>query len=424
MKVLLLGAGGREHALGWALTRSGRVRELLSLPGNPGLAQLGSTIEGVDPTEVGAVAALARIHSVDLVVVGPEQPLAAGVVDAVSRLGIPIFGPSRNAARMESSKTFAKDVMERAGVPTPGAASFTDAAAARNHLSASPGPYVVKADGLAAGKGVLVTTDRDEAVQWAGHCLGGAFGSSGSTVVVEEFVAGPELSVFAICDGENAILLEPARDYKRAGDGDTGPNTGGMGSYSPVALPPGLEETVLKEVFQPILRQLAEDGSPYTGFLYAGLILGPDGPKVIEFNARLGDPETQVVLPRLETDLVDVIETTLERGAGHAHLEWSPKAAVNVVLATADYPESSPGGFVIAGLDQPRDEVLLFHAGTAFSGRKVVTAGGRILSVVGMGSDLEQAADRAYAAAAEITFKGRRYRHDIARRPASAPREA
>ncbi len=415
MKVLLLGSGGREHALGWALTRSERVTELISLPGNPGLAGLGAVVEGVNPADAGAVAALSRIHSVDLVVVGPEQPLAAGVVDAVSRLGIPVFGPTRAAARVESSKTFAKDVMKKAGVPTPAYERFSDVAAAQSHINSVKGPFVVKADGLAAGKGVLVTPDPEAALSWVQHCIDGAFGDSGSTVIVEEFVDGPELSVFGMCDGADVVLLEPARDYKRALDGDAGPNTGGMGSYSPVSLPDGLEKDVVERVFRPTLKQMAEDGSPYVGFLYAGLILTDDGPMVIEFNARLGDPETQVLMPRLATDLVDIIETTLTSGAAKATIAWSPRAAVNVVLATAEYPEPSAGGLVISGLDSTEDNVLVFHAGTARAGKHTVTAGGRVISVVGLGETLESASERAYSAANQIQFTGRRFRNDIGR---------
>ncbi len=414
MKVLLIGGGGREHAIGWALKRSGRVTELLSLPGNPGLARLGPIIEGVAATDVGAIAALARVHAIDLVVVGPEAPLAAGVVDAVGRLGIPIFGPTRAAARLESSKSYAKDVMERAGVPTPDARSFDDRQAAVDHLANAPGPYVVKADGLAGGKGVLVTEDRAKAVAWAERCLGGDFGGAGSTVVVEEFLAGPELSVFALCDGTDAVLLQPARDYKRLGDGDSGPNTGGMGSFSPVELEDGLLERVRAEVFLPTLARMAEDGHPYRGFLYAGLILTDRGPQVIEFNVRLGDPETQVVLPRLDSDLVDVIETALGSRVSDLDLEWSPMAAVNVVLASRGYPESSGPGVPIRGADIEAEDLLVFHAGTSRQGKRLLTEGGRVLSVVGLGPDVPAAATRAYAAVDGIDYAGKTFRTDIA----------
>lgn len=413
MKVLLIGSGGREHALGWALTRSGRVSELISLPGNPGLAQLGAVVEGVDPTDVGAVAALARIHKVDLVVVGPEAPLAAGVIDALERVGVPAFGPRRSAARLESSKAFAKDVLNRAGVPTAQAWTFTDAATAHAHVDSHPGPYVVKADGLAAGKGVLVTESTEDAHAWVDRCLGGGFGEAGSTVMIEEFLDGPEVSVFALCSGEEAVTLAPARDYKLLSDGDRGPNTGGMGAFSPVAdLPADLAESTLNNVIKPVLSRMAADGNPYLGFLYAGLILTTDGPKVLEFNARLGDPETQVVLPRLDSDLIDLIETALT--GTPAVPAWSDQAAVGVVLASAGYPESPRTGNTITGIDDVGDDILVFHAGTRREDRRLVTAGGRVLNLVARADTVAEARSRVYEAAATVKWKGVQYRTDIA----------
>ncbi len=413
MKVLLVGSGGREHALGWKLTQSPRVRELISLPGNPGLAGLGAVVEGVDPLDVGAVAALARVHRVDLVVVGPEAPLAAGLTDDLSRLGIPVFGPDRAASRLEASKSFAKGVMERAGVPTARSWTFTDRAAAHDHLAAGAGPYVVKADGLAAGKGVLVTDSQAEARAWVDRCLDGGFGEAGATVVVEEFLSGPEVSVFAVCSGTEAVPLAPARDYKRLGDGDVGPNTGGMGSYSPVDdLPDGLVDEVMESVIRPTLRQMADDAIPYTGFLYAGLVLTEDGLRVLEFNVRLGDPETQVILPRLETDLVDMMEGALDGRLTEPR--WSARAAVEVVLAAEGYPESPVKGAVIPGLDGLGDDILVFHAGTAREGSRTVVNGGRALNVVGLGDTVKGARARAYAAVDRVAWNGARYRTDIA----------
>ena len=413
MKVLLVGSGGREHALGWALNRSGRVKELISLPGNPGLAGIGSIVEGVAPTDVGAVAALARIQQVDLVVVGPEAPLAAGVIDALTNLGIPAFGPTRAAARLESSKSFAKDVLNRAGVATAGAWTFTEAAPARDHIDTRPGPYVVKADGLAAGKGVLVTESRQEAHAWVDRCLGGGFGDAGATVMIEEYLDGPEVSVFAVCSGEKAVALAPARDYKLLSDGDKGPNTGGMGAYSPVNdLPPDLVESTMTEVVTPVLRRMAEDGHPYTGFLYVGLILTPGGPKVLEFNARLGDPETQVVLPRLDSQLLDLVESAL---SGHpAEPTWKDEAAVGVVLAAAGYPENPVKGTRIGGLDLLDDDVWVFHAGTSRQKGGLVTDGGRVLSLVSLGESVAAARNRVYKAAEVVSWKGMQYRRDIA----------
>lgn len=419
MRVLLVGSGGREHALGWKLAASPRVTELLSLPGNPGLTDLGPVVEGVSPLDVGAVAAIARVHRVDLVVVGPEAPLAAGLADAVARLGIPVFGPSRMAARLESSKAFAKDVMRRAEVPAAEGWVFTEQAPAEDHIRTHPGPYVVKADGLAAGKGVLVTEDAAAALSWVADCFGGRFGEAGKAVLVEEHLTGPELSVFAVCDGRRALTLEPARDYKRLGDGDTGPNTGGMGSFSPVGLPAGLLDEVERRVFVPTLAAMAENGTPYVGFLYAGLVLTADGPKVIEFNCRLGDPETQVVVPRLQTDLVDVLDAALGGTLDRVSLAWSPGAAVNVVLAAAGYPDSPRSGDVVGGLDRVPEDVLAFHAGTAREGRRLVTAGGRVLNLVGLGETIAEARRAAYRGAHTVSFRGKQFRTDIAAEEAS-----
>ncbi len=407
MRVLLIGSGGREHALGWKIAQSPRVKELVSLPGNPGLAELGPTVEGIAATDVGAIAAMARIQKIDLVVVGPEAPLAAGVADAVSRLGILVFGPTRAASRLESSKQFAKEVMARAGVATASSGSFGDPDAARAHLEKMQPPYVVKADGLAAGKGVLVTDSVADAREWVDRCFEGAFGEAGSSVLIEEFLDGPEISVFAVCTEKGAVTLEPARDYKRLHDGDEGPNTGGMGSYSPVLdLPDNLMARTMAEVVEPTLAQLKEDGNPFTGFLYAGLVLTADGPKVLEFNVRLGDPETQAVLPRMSNDLVDVLEGTTP--------EWSDTAAVNVVLAAKGYPTAPEKGATIKGMSNLPDDVLVFHAGTARDGKKLVVDGGRVLSVVGVGPDLASARDRAYAAAETIRWPGMQLRTDIA----------
>lgn len=407
MRVLLIGSGGREHALGWKIAQSSRVKELISLPGNPGLAELGPTVEGIAATDVGAIAAMARIQKIDLVVVGPEAPLAAGVTDAVSRLGIPVFGPTRAASRLESSKQFAKEVMGRAGVATAASGSFEDPIAARTYLETMQPPYVVKADGLAAGKGVLVTDSITEAGGWIDRCFEGDFGEAGSSVLIEEFLDGPEISVFAVCTTKGAVALEPARDYKRLLDGDEGPNTGGMGSYSPVPdLPDDLLTRTMSEVVDPTLEQMKDDGNPFTGFLYAGLVLTSDGLRVLEFNVRLGDPETQAVLPRMSNDLIDVLEG--------ATPEWSDTAAVNVVLAAKGYPTNPEKGATIKGMANLPDDVLAFHAGTSRDGKKLVVDGGRVLSIVGVGADLASARERAYAAAETIRWPGMQMRSDIA----------
>jgi phosphoribosylamine--glycine ligase len=407
MKVLLVGSGGREHALGWKLAQSPRVKELISLPGNPGLAELGATVEGISPSDVGAVAAMARVHGVDLVVVGPEGPLAAGVADALTGLGIPVFGPTRAAAKLEASKSFAKEVMRRAGVATADSGWFDMPADAHGYLAAREGPYVVKADGLAAGKGVLVTDSRFEADAWVDQCFDGGFGAAGSSVLIEDYLEGPELSVFAVCTESGAKPLAPARDYKRLLDGDKGSNTGGMGSYSPVDdLPADLVDTTMDRVINPVLAQMKEDGRPFTGFLYAGLVLTEKGPSVLEFNVRLGDPETQAVLPRMSNDLVDVLEG--------ATPEWSDQATVNVVLAAKGYPTEPETGATIKGLQNVPDDVLVFHAGTRRDGKKLVVDGGRVLNLVGAGPDVETARERAYEAVASISWPGAQFRTDIA----------
>lgn len=408
MKVLLIGGGGREHALGWKLAQSSRIDELISLPGNPGLADLGPTIEGIGVNDVGAIAAMSRVQDIDLVVVGPEAPLAAGVADAISALRIPVFGPTRAAARLESSKAFAKRIMEEAGVATGRHWVFTSPGPAKMHLDKMEPPFVVKADGLAGGKGVLVTENREDAMVWVDYCFEGGFGNAGESVLIEEYLEGPELSVFAVCTDSGAVPLEPARDFKRLGDGDMGPNTGGMGSYSPVDdLPDGLVEDVMSHVIEPTLDQMTEEGSPFKGFFYAGLVLTSEGPKVLEYNVRLGDPEAQAVLPRMESDLLDVLEG--------ADPQWSDIATVNVVLAAEGYPTEPVTGAVVKGLDQVSDDVLIFHAGTRQDNGRVVVDGGRVLNVVGIGQSVDEARDRAYEAVDVVAWKGAQYRTDIAR---------
>jgi phosphoribosylamine--glycine ligase len=411
-----LGGGAREHAIGWKLAQSPALTELIAVPGNPGLAQLGACIPGVDINDSEAVISLALANAIDLVVIGPEAPLAAGVVDALSEAGIDAFGPTEAGARLEASKAFAKDVMRRAGVATGEAWSFTDVDEAIAHLETMEGPYVVKADGLAAGKGVLVTEDLIAAQGWARLCIDGRFGPAGTTVVVEEHLSGREVSVFAICDGERALALEPARDYKRLEDGDRGPNTGGMGCFSPVAdLPEGLVETTLHDVVEPVLATMASDGITYRGFLYAGMMITEEGPKVLEFNCRLGDPETQALMPRLDEDLLELLATAAEGRLPDRSLRWSGTAAVDVVLASAGYPDAPDTGRVISGLDVvgAMSDVHVFHAGTTPTRDGLITSGGRVLNVVGTGPDVATAQRRAYDAAGRIHFGGMHYRTDI-----------
>ena len=415
MRVLLLGSGGREHAIGWKLAQSPQLSELISAPGNPGLEQFGPVAPDVDIHDPAAVVELAVSRRSDLVVVGPEAPLAAGVVDALTDSGIPAAGPPAAAARLESSKAYAKEVMTRAGVPTAAGRAYTDADAAYDALGSSPGPYVVKADGLAAGKGVLVTEDRREARRWVALCLEGHFGAAGTTVVIEEFLAGPELSVIALCDGTTALALPPARDYKRLRDDDQGPNTGGMGCFSPVDLPRNLVDDTIARVVGPVIAALSAEGVVYRGFLYAGLVLTAGGPKVLEFNCRLGDPETQVILPRLDEDLLELLMAAATGKLPDRPLREHDVAAVDVVLAAPGYPEDVQTGGAIAGLTRAEalEGVHVFHAGTRSTGDGVVTSGGRVLNVVGIGADRDTARDRAYGAATTIQFDGKQLRSDI-----------
>jgi len=415
--VLVLGGGGREHALTWALARSASVATVATAPGNPGTAQLGPT-HAVDATDPTAVTELAVRLGVDLVVVGPEAPLVAGVVDALEARGIAAFGPVAAAARIEGSKAFAKEIMEAAGAPTGGAVATGDRDEAYAALERFGPPYVVKADGLAAGKGVRICTEVAEAREAVDDALlRGVFGPAGSRLVIEEFLDGPERSVFGVCDGTEVVLLEPAQDYKRALDGDAGLNTGGMGAYTPV---PGFTLTEVDHltelVFRPVLRELADRGTPYRGLLYAGLVETAAGPKLLEFNARFGDPETQAILPRIDGDLGDLLWQAATGSVAGATLSWRQQAAVTVVLASGGYPGSYPTGVPIDGVASAAalPDVEVFHAGTRLEGGRLVTAGGRVLAVTALGGSVDDARERAYEAADHITFEHAHRRSDIA----------
>jgi len=411
LKTLVIGTGGREHALALALARDPGVIEVYAAPGNPGMAAV-ATLHDVDPMSGADVAALATKLDVDLVVVGPEAPLVAGVADAVTEAGIACFGPSEAAALLEGSKAFSKDVMAAAGVPTAGARVCTTAAEVEAALETFGAPYVIKDDGLAAGKGVIVTADRAAALAHAAAC---------ERVVVEEFLDGPEVSLFAVCDGTTARALQPAQDFKRIFDGGRGPNTGGMGAYTPLTwAKPDLAGMVMATVVQPTLDEMARRGTPFVGCLYVGLALTASGPRVIEFNCRFGDPDTQPVLAVLESPLGELLYA-----AAQGRLDDVPPpifrdgAAVTVVLASAGYPESSSKGDVITGVDAA-DEIEgvdVIHAGTALVGDDLVTAGGRVLAVRALGSDVADARTRAYAAADLISFDGLQRRSDIAAEP-------
>jgi phosphoribosylamine---glycine ligase len=415
VRILVVGGGGREHALVRALRRSPANPEVLAAPGNPGMADDARLLE-VGAEDVDRVIAAARDEAVDLVVVGPEAPLVAGVVDGLTEVGVTAFGPSAAAASLEGSKVFAKEVMAAAGVPT---AAATEVREVDEGLAAITGwPAVLKADGLAAGKGVVIAADEAEArAALESMLVERRFGDT--SVLVEEHLEGEELSLLAVCDGERAVPMAPAQDYKRIFDGDEGPNTGGMGSYSPV---PGIDAeraaAIAADVHQPVVDAMRERGAPFHGVLYAGLMLTDEGPKVLEFNVRFGDPETQAVLPRLRSDLVDVLQrATVGGGLDVVDLEWDPRWAVTLVLASAGYPASSSKGDVIAGLDELPPEIEVTHAGTARRGDGAfVTAGGRVLNVTALGDGPGAARDAAYAAADMIRFDGRQLRRDIALR--------
>ena len=412
MRVLVIGSGGREHALCRALALDADVTGLHAAPGNPGIARL-AEIGDVAVADPAAIAALAGRIGADLVVIGPEAPLVAGAADAVRAAGIACFGPGAAAAMIEGSKSFAKQVMLAAGIPTAAARTCTSEAEAGAALDAFGPPYVVKADGLAAGKGVVVTTDRGEARRHAADC---------GTVVIEEFLDGPEVSVFALADGDSAIPLLPAQDYKRAGDGDAGPNTGGMGAYAPLTwAPPGLAGEVLATVVQPALDELRRRGTPYSGLLYAGLCLTSAGIRVVEFNARFGDPETQVILDRLVTPLGGLLNAAATGGlAGAGRPDWAPGAAVTVVIAAAGYPNAPASGDQIDGLQDAEriPGAYILQAGTSATGAGPLTSsGGRVLDAVGTGRDLASARAAAYQAASLIRMRGGWYRSDIAADP-------
>jgi phosphoribosylamine--glycine ligase len=404
VRVLIVGSGGREHTLAWKLSQSGELGELHAAPGNPGIAALG-TCHPVKAEDGEGLLELAQALEIDLAVIGPEAPLVAGVADELRHAGVAVFGPSAAAARIEGSKSFAKDVLAAAGVPTAAA------------LAEARPPCVIKADGLAAGKGVFVCRTEEEVEE-------GLRGASalGEQVVVEELLDGPELSVFALTDGLQALPLAAARDYKRVGDGDSGPNTGGMGAFSPVPPFDGSEvEELIEQVHRPVLAELARRGSPFIGLLYAGLMLTGDGPRVLEFNCRFGDPETQVILPRVDGDLLTALAAAAAGDLSGVTLGTVAQAAVTVVVAAGNYPEAADTGSPINGIEQAEAlGALVFQAGTARRDGALVTSGGRILNVTGVGDDLEQARALAYEGAAAISFAGARYRRDIAAVEASS----
>ena len=422
MKILVLGSGGREHALVWKLRQSPRVSAVFCAPGNAGIAQLATCVP-LKVTGHDALVRFAEDERIDLTVVGPDDALAAGIVDLFQANGLRIFGPTQSAARLESSKVFAKEFMQRHGIPTARSGSFSDSSEAQKFCRGASYPLVVKADGLALGKGVIIAQNPWEA-GLAIHEIMDArkFGDAGSRVLIEEFLTGEECSIHALVDGRDYLLFPSAQDHKRALDGDQGLNTGGMGTFSPAAklVTPEIEERIHREVLAPFIAGLAKDGLDYRGMLFPGLMITADGPKVLEFNCRFGDPETQVLLTRLDSDLVDLLEATIDGRLAAVQAKWKAAAAVCVVLASGGYPGSYATGLPITGLDQLADDITVFHAGTKRDGGKFVTAGGRVLGVTALAADLPAAREKAYAAVAGIAFEGRQFRRDIAAKGVTA----
>ena len=414
MNVLLIGSGGREHALAWKLAASPLLGKLYAAPGNPGIARHAECV-ALDVRDHEAVVDFCRDNGVDLVVVGPEAPLVAGIADDLIAADIPVFGPTAAAARLEGSKGFTKDLCARYGIPTAAYARFADARYAKDYVRSAGAPIVVKADGLAAGKGVTIATSEEEALAAIDACFSGQFGE-GAEVVIEEFLEGEEASFFCLCDGKTALPFGTAQDHKRVGEGDTGPNTGGMGAYSPApVMSDEMIERTMREIIMPTLKGMEERGSPFIGVLYAGLMITKEGPKLIEYNVRFGDPECQVLMPRLKDDLLALMKGAVDGQLAHMSARWRDEAALTVVMAAEGYPGTPQKGSPIRGLEAAEAEGAdVFHAGTALQDGGIVTSGGRVLGVVGRGRDIEEARNRAYEACSLIRFEGMHYRKDIA----------
>lgn len=419
MKILVIGGGGREHALVWKLSQSPEVNKIYCAPGNGGIGETAELVP-IAPEEIERLAEFAAKEKIDLTVVGPELPLTLGIADLFRERGLRLFGPDREAARLEGSKAFAKEILKENRIPTASFATFSDSAAAKKFLHELKPPCVVKADGLAAGKGVIICTNREEAERAIEDCLvRKVFGDAGQKVVIEEFLSGEEASFMVLTDGENVVPLASSQDHKRVYDGDQGPNTGGMGAYSPApVVTPEIHRRILSEVLEPLLRGLARRGVCYRGALYVGLMITEEGPKVLEFNARFGDPECQAVVIRLKSDLVPLLEATIERRLSRAEAEWRPEPSVCVVLSAQGYPGSYEKGKEIYGLERLRDweKGVVFHAGTAKKAGRYVTSGGRVLGVTALGGNFHQAVREAYRAIEGISWEGMHYRSDIARR--------
>ncbi|MGO4704759.1 phosphoribosylamine--glycine ligase [Microvirga sp. 2MCAF38] len=421
MNILLIGSGGREHALAWSLSASPLCDKLFIAPGNPGTAQHGENV-ALDVTDHAAIIAFCGANAVDLVMVGPEAPLVAGLVDDLKAAGFKAFGPSRFAAQLEGSKAFTKDLCAEFGIPTAAYRRFTDPLNAKAYIRDTGAPIVVKADGLAAGKGVVVAMSLEEAEAAIDMMFGGGLGEAGAEVVIEAFLEGEEASFFALCDGATAIPFGTAQDHKRAFDGDKGPNTGGMGAYSPAPiLTADLQERVMREIIAPTLKGMEARGMPYTGILYAGLMLTKDGPQLIEYNARFGDPETQVLLPRLKSDLVTALLAACDGVLNTISLRWSEEAALTIVMAAKGYPGAFEKGSEIRDIDQAEalENVIVFHAGTKQDGTRILANGGRVLNVTALGHTIAEAQSRAYEAVSKIDWPEGFCRSDIGWREAS-----
>ncbi|HJW23372.1 MAG TPA: phosphoribosylamine--glycine ligase [Rhodocyclaceae bacterium] len=415
MKLLVIGSGGREHALAWRLARTPGLQKVYVAPGNAGTA-LEHELENVNITDPEALADFAESEKIHLTVVGPEAPLAAGVVNIFRARGLKVFGPTKEAAQLESSKDFAKRFMARHNIPTAGFETFTEQAAAHAYVDRQGAPIVIKADGLAAGKGVVVAMTLDEAHAAIDDMLAGnKLGDAGARVVIEDFLDGEEASFIVMVDGKNVLPLASSQDHKRIGDGDTGPNTGGMGAYSPApVVTPEVHAKVMREIILPTVRGMASDGLPYTGFLYAGLMIGKDGSvKTLEFNCRMGDPETQPIMMRLKSDLLELLEHAVAGTLDQVEASWDRRVALGVVLAAANYPDTPRKGDVITGLPAGAEDAHVFHAGTAMQDGQVVTSGGRVLCVTALGENVKLAQKRAYEVAAQIHFSGMQMRRDI-----------
>ena len=415
MNVLLIGSGGREHALAWALTASPLLDKLYCAPGNAGIADVAECV-ALDSADHGAVIAFCQSEKIAFVVIGPELPLVSGLGDALGAANIKYFGPAKAAAQLEGSKGYTKDLCREFNIPTAAYGRFKDAAAAHAYLAGQPLPIVVKADGLAAGKGVIIATTRSEAEAGIEACFAGTFGAAGSEVVIEEFLDGEEASFFALCDGKNSLALATAQDHKRVGDGDTGPNTGGMGAYSPApVMTPELVERTMREIIRPTVAAMQKRGTPFRGVLFAGLMITKDGPKLIEYNARFGDPETQVLMMRLRSDLLAALIATADGVLDRFDLRWSDDVALTVVMAANGYPGTPLRGTEIKGLGAAANipNVEIFHAGTKMDGKRLIADGGRVLNVTARGKTVAEAQAHAYAAIAHIDWPGGFCRNDI-----------